>query len=111
MSDVLACFSRIAINKIFHEQSNILSSFSKWRNFNRKNLEPIKQITTEGSVGYRSIQISISGGDDANADPARVGAADALDLSFLKDSQALDFSVRRYFASLFLHKRVSTCQL
>jgi len=94
MSDVLACFSRIAINKIFHEQSNILFSFSKRRNLNRKNLEPIKQITTEGSVGYRSIQISIRGGYDANVDLDGLGAADPLEFSFLKDSQERDLSVR-----------------
>src|SRR5438034_4453254 len=68
MPDVLARFSCVAIDKIFHQQSNILSSFSKRRNLNRKNPEPIKQITPEGSAGYRSIQITIGGGDHTNVD-------------------------------------------
>src|SRR5258708_39931135 len=111
MSDVLACFSRIAINKIFHEQSNILFSFSKRRNLNRKNLEPIKQITPEGSVGYRSIQISIRGGDDTNVDLDGVGGPDPLEFSFFNDSQKRDLSGRGQFAYFVREKPCSLCQL
>src|SRR5713226_9955468 len=94
MSDVLAGFSRIAIDKIFHQQSNILSSFSKRRNLNRKDLEPIKQITPEGSAGYRSIQITIRGGDHTNVDLDGLRSSDPLEFPFLKDAQERDLSVR-----------------
>src|SRR5712672_556478 len=111
MSDVLACFSRIAIDKIFREQSNILFSFSKRRNLYRKNLEPIKQITPEGSLGYRSIQISIRSGDDANVNLDGLGASDPFEFSFLKDSQERDLSVRGQFAYFVEENRASICQL
>src|SRR5712664_1283141 len=98
MSDFLARFSRIAIDKIFHQQSNILSSLSKRRNLDRENLQAIKQITTEGSAGYRSIQITIRGGDDTNIDLDGLRASYPLEFPFLKDSQERDLSVRGQFA-------------
>jgi len=45
--EVLACFSRIAIDKVFDQQGNVLFSFSKRRNFNWKHMQTIKQIATE----------------------------------------------------------------
>jgi hypothetical protein len=44
---VLARFSCVVIDKVFHKQGNVLSSFSKRRNFNRKNIQAVKQITAE----------------------------------------------------------------
>src|SRR6266699_4932855 len=110
MSDVLAGFSRMAINKIFHQQSNILSSFSKRRNLNRKNLEPIKQITTKGSAGYRSIQITIRGGDDTNVDLDGLRSSDPLEFPFLKDPQQCNLRVRRQFAHFVQENRSAVGQ-
>src|SRR5580765_3716284 len=105
MSDVLARFSRMAIDKIFHQQSNILSSFPKRRNLNRKNLESIKQITPEGPAGRGCVQVTIRGGDDTNVDPDRLGASDPLEFPFLKDSQERDLSVRGQFAHFVQENR------
>src|SRR5260370_7175763 len=98
MSDVLARFSRVALDKIFHQQSNILSSLSKRRNLDRENLQAIKQITTERSAGYRSIQITIRGGDDTNIDLDGLGASYPLEFPFLKASQQRDLNVHPHFA-------------
>src|SRR5713226_9147916 len=110
MSDVLAGFSRIAIDKIFHQQSNILSSFSKRRNLNRKNLEPIKQISSEGSANHGCVQVTIRGGDDTNVDLDGLGASYPLEFPFLKDSQERDLSVRGQFAHFVEEDRASLCQ-
>src|SRR6266699_2661677 len=110
MSDVLARFSRIAIDKIFHQQNNVLSSFSKWRNLNRKNLEPIKQITPEGPAGHGCVQVTIRGGDDTNVDLDGLGASDPLEFPFLKDSQERDLSVRGQFAHFVQENRSAVGQ-
>src|ERR1700722_18457941 len=110
MSDVLARFSRVAINKIFHQQRNIISAFSKRRNFNRENLEPIKQIATEGPSGYRCVQVTIGGGDDTNVDLDRLGTSDPLEFPFLQDSQERDLSVRGQFANFVQEKRPAVGQ-
>src|SRR6266705_5068900 len=110
MSDVLARFSRIAIDKIFHQQSNILSSFSKRRNLDRENLQAIKQIAPEGSAGYRSIQITIRGGDHTNVDLDGLRSSDPLEFSFLKDSQERDLSVRGQFAHFVQENRPAVGQ-
>src|SRR5580765_2714073 len=98
MSDVLARFSCVAIDKVFRQQRDVLSSFSKRRNLNRKNLEPIKQVTTEGSAGYRSIQITIRGGDNTNVNLDGLRSSDPLEFPFLQDSQKRNLRVRRQFA-------------
>src|ERR1700687_1236707 len=110
MSDVLARFSRIAIDKIFHQQSDILFSFSKGRNLNRKNLEPIKQITTEGPSGHGCVQVTIRGGDDTNVDLDGLGASYPLGFPFLKDSQERDLSGRGQVAHFVQENRSSVGQ-
>src|SRR6267142_576095 len=110
MPDFLARFPRIAIDKIFHQQSNILSSLSKRRNLNRENLESIKQITTEGSAGYRSIQITIRGGDHTNVDLDGLRSTDPLEFPFLKDSQQCNLRVRRQFAHFVQENRSAVGQ-
>src|SRR5260370_17609828 len=110
MSDVLARFSRVAIDKIFHQQRNIISSFSKRRNSNRKNLEPIKQITTEGPAGHGCVQVTIRGGDDANVDLDGLCASHPLEFPFLKDSQERNLSVGSQFADFVQENRSAVGQ-
>ncbi len=64
--DVLASFSRIAVDKIANQQSYVLSSFSKRRNLDRKNMQTVKQVTTKGSAAHRSLQIAVRGCDHPN---------------------------------------------
>src|SRR5450432_9172 len=105
MFDILAGFSRIAIDKIFRQQSNIFSSFSERRHLNRKNLEPIKQIIPERSTRYRCNQITVRGGDDTNVNLNRLCATDSLEFPFLKDSQERDLSVRGQLAHFIQENR------
>jgi hypothetical protein len=44
---VLARFSCVVIDKVFHKQGHVLSPFSKRRNLNRENILAVKQITAE----------------------------------------------------------------
>jgi len=44
---VLATFPRVAIDKIFNQERDVLFSFSKRRNLNGENMQAVIQIATE----------------------------------------------------------------
>src|SRR4029077_17238090 len=58
---VLASFSRIAIDEVFDQQGNVLSSFSKRGYLNREDIQPIEQITTEGPSADGGLQVAVRG--------------------------------------------------
>jgi hypothetical protein len=63
---VVASFSRIAIDEVFHQQWNVLSSLSKRRYLDREDIQPIKQITTKGPSADGGLQVTIGGSDHPN---------------------------------------------
>src|SRR5207244_9753106 len=53
--DVLSCFSSETVDEVLDQQRNVFSSFSERRNFDRKNVEPVKQIVTKCALGDGSL--------------------------------------------------------
>src|ERR1700722_18044443 len=109
MSDVLARFSRIAIDKIFHQQGNILSSFSKRRQINRENVEPVKQITTIGSRSDGRLQITVGGSYHADIRLDGPSSADTLKFLFLQNPQKRNLGSGRKPSDFIEEDRASCC--
>src|ERR1700690_413230 len=80
-------FSRVPINKIFNQQWNVVSSLSKRRDVNRKNIQAVEQIATEGPLADRGLQITIGGCDHPNINPDFPGTADTLKLVLLQNAK------------------------
>jgi len=77
---VLARFSRVAIDKVFDQQRNVLSSLSKGRYVNRENVQPIKQVAAEGPRANGGLQVAVSGSDHPDVSEDSTTAADTLKL-------------------------------
>jgi len=75
---VLASFSRIAIDKVFHQQRNVRPSFSKRRYLDREDIQPVKTIATERPSADSGLQVTVRGGDYPNVSVDSTSAADTL---------------------------------
>src|SRR6202035_5747392 len=84
---VLASFSRIAIDKVFHQQRNVLSALSKGRYVNRENVQPIKQVTAEGPRADSRLQVAVGGCNHPNVSVDSAIATDTLKLMLLQNTQ------------------------
>jgi len=73
------------------------------RHGDRKDIQPVPQIFPESAFGDLLLQIAIGGGDDADIDFDRAGAAHALELAILDHAQQLRLQFQRQFAD-FIQK-------
>src|SRR5258708_9338538 len=62
-ADALSCFSCETIDEVLDQQGNVFFSFSQRRNFNRENVETVKQVVAKCTFSDRSLQVTIGGGD------------------------------------------------
>src|SRR5229473_1217051 len=54
------CLLCITINEVLDQQWNVFSSFSQCRNFNREDVEPVKEVAPEQTRSDGSLQIAVS---------------------------------------------------
>jgi hypothetical protein len=84
---VLAHFSRVAIDEVFDQQGNVLSSFSKRRNLNREDIQAIKQIAPERSSADGGLQVTVRRCDYPDVSAYRARSADTFKLMLLQNTQ------------------------
>src|SRR5258705_4572490 len=96
--EVLDRLSRIAIDKVFHQQRDVLSWFSKRGHLNREDIQPIKQITTEGPSADGGLQVTVGGGDHSHVSADSTSAADTLKLALLQNTQECNLSLNWKFS-------------
>src|SRR4029077_1369117 len=106
----LASLSRIAIDKVFDQQRNVLSSFSKRRYLDREDIQPIKQITTEGPRADGGLQVTVRRCDYPDVSAYWTRPADALKLVLLQNTQECNLSLSWKFPDFVEEKRASICQ-
>ncbi len=70
------------------------------RHEDRHDVEPIVEVFAELARFDLFFQVAIGRGDEADIDRQRLGAADALELSFLQDAQQLGLKRRGNLADL-----------
>jgi len=92
---VLARFSRIAIEEVFNQQGDVLFSFSKSRNFNRKYVEPEEQVAAKLALRDGGLQVAVSSRNNPNIRSDGAGSADALKLVLLQNAQQSDLGFGR----------------
>jgi hypothetical protein len=84
---MFARFSRIAIDEVFDQQGNVLSSFSKRRNLNREDMQAIKQIATERPSADGGLQVTVRGCDHPDVSAYWTRPADTFKLMLLQNTQ------------------------
>ena len=56
------------------------------------------EILAESALAHRLLEVAVRGGDDADVDLHRLGAADAVDLALLDGAQQLGLQARMHLA-------------
>jgi hypothetical protein len=82
-ADRLSRLPREAVQEVFYQQRNVLSACAQRRDFDRENIEPVKQVASKSAGGDGSLQVAVRGGDHANIRLNRARAADTLKLVLL----------------------------
>src|SRR6266568_4691570 len=85
-------FAKPAQEKV-HQQWDIAFALAQRRRFERKYVEPVKQVGTETPVLDDFIQVPVSSRDDSYIHFDRLTAADPLKFSFLKHAQKFHLSI------------------
>jgi hypothetical protein len=107
---VLARFSRIAIEEVFNQQGDVLFSFSKSRNFNRKYVEPEEQVAAKLAVRDGGLQVAVSRRNDPNISSDGGSSADTLKFVFLQNTQQSNLGFGREISNFVKEDRASVGQ-
>src|SRR5229473_1350709 len=107
----LSCFSCVTINEVLDQQGNVFSSFSQCRNFNRKNVEPVKQVAPEHTCSDGSLQIAVRSSNHANIGSNGPSSTDTFEFMFLQNMQERDLGLGRQLSDFIEEDRASFGQL
>jgi hypothetical protein len=84
---VLARLARVAIDEVFHQQKNLLSSLSRRRNLNWEDIQPIKQIVTERPSADSGLQVTVRCVDHPDVSVYWTRPANTFKLMLLQNTQ------------------------
>ena len=83
------------LDKITHQQRDILVSLAKRWHADGKNIQAVEQITTELALGHALAQVAIGGSNQPDVDPYGSRAAQALEFLVLQDPQKFRLQFQR----------------
>src|SRR5882762_6600088 len=86
----LSLFPCITINEILSKHGDVFSSFPQRRHFNRKNVEPVKQVAPEHARSDGSLQVAVSSSNHPNISSDGSSSTDALTFVFLQNSRRIE---------------------
>ena len=72
---------------------NVFSSFSQCRNFDRKDVEPVKHVTTKHACGDSRLQVTIGGGNHSNISSNGSSSTDTFEFMFLQNTEERDLGL------------------
>jgi hypothetical protein len=84
----------------FREEENIISTFSQSRKPNGKDVQAIKQVLTEASVGNFVLQAAVGRGDDTHVHLLCSRPSQRFELTFLQHAKQLGLQIERELANL-----------
>ena len=91
--DALYLFSRLprkSVDEVLDQHRYVLFPFPQRRNFDRKDIEPIKQIASKNAGSNRRLQVAIGGGNHPNVSSNCSIPADTFKFVLLQNSQQRD---------------------
>ena len=102
---------RRLLEKMFHQQRDVLASFGKGWNHQLDNSEAIVQILAKRPASHERLQILVGGRNHAHVDSDRLVTANALELFLLTGPQQLGLCLQRHVADLVEKERATVGQL
>src|SRR6267142_637655 len=98
------------IDEILNQRGDIFPSFAQRRHLNRKNVEPVKQVATNGSSRDGRLQITIGSSNHANICLDGPSSADALTFAFLQNTQQSNLGLGTKLSDFLEEDRASCCE-
>ena len=98
--DALADPDHETVHEEVHEERDVLGAIAERREMDGEDVESVVEILAEGLFLDRFQQVAVGGGDDADIDPDRRLAADAVEFMLLQDVEQLGLDLGREFADL-----------
>ena len=95
--------------EIVQQQGNIFATLTKRGNHDGKNIDPIKEIFSECSLGYQFGQLTVCCTDQTYIDPDRRSAADAFKLMLLQNPKQFDLNVQRKLPDFVQEQSTAVC--
>ena len=74
-------------NEVFDQQGDVFGAFTKGREVDGDDMEPIEEILTEGPFTNPGLEIVVGGGDDSDIDGMSGGGAEGADLTILENAE------------------------
>ena len=109
--DSLPSLGRISLDQILDEQRDVVGAFAERRDVDGEDVQSIVEVTPKLSGEERSLELAVRRGEHAHVDRNRLGAPDALELSFLQDPEESDLGLCRQLAHLVEEERSTIGQL
>src|SRR4029077_12945184 len=110
-ADALSCFIRITVDEVLNQHGNIFLPFPQRRHLDRKNVEPVKEVTPERARGDGRFQIAVSSGNHPNVRSDGSSSTDTTELVFLQNAQKSDLRLGRKLSDFIEEDRASFGQL
>src|SRR5260370_3225342 len=110
-ANALSRFPRVAIDEVSDQHRNIFPSFPQRRHLDRKNVEPIKEVTPKGARTDGRLQVTVGGGNHANIRPDGSSSTDTFEFMFLQNTQESDLGLDWKLADFIEEDGASLSQL
>src|SRR5437870_8822185 len=89
-----------AADELLGEEHHVLAALAQRRQVNGKDAEAVVEILAELAARHGVGEVPVGGDDEAEVGLERRGAADALELALLEDTEKFGLDGRREFAHL-----------
>lgn len=103
--DILSLHRPQPGEEVVDQQRDILLSFRERRKLDLDDVQPIIEVVPKLPRGYKSIDIPMTGGDDANVHLDRAGPAERNELFLLQHAEQSDLECGRGVSDLVQKQR------
>src|SRR5207248_11773607 len=93
--DLLPSFLRVTIDEVIDENRNVLFALAQRRQFNWKNVEPVKKIAAKRTGRDGGVKIAIGRGNHPHVAAQHLGSANTFKLAFLQNTEQRDLCFQR----------------
>src|SRR6266851_5405757 len=98
---------RVFLGEMLGERLDVLRPLAQRRDAQIDDVEAEIEILAEAAFADLLFEVAVGGGDQADVDPDRAGAADAIDLTLLDGAQQLSLQARMHLADLIEQQRAA----
>jgi len=88
------------LDEIAREQRYVFTALPQWWNVQRKNMQPVVEVSSKTVARHHRLQVAVGGGHEPGDGTDRAITADALEFLVLNGAEQLRLEFQRHFADL-----------